>query len=253
MLSPTQRFSNRVKNYLRFRPGYPTEAIQYLQAECGLNSDAIIADVGSGTGKLTEQLLPRAKRVFAVEPNPEMRAAAEKLLGHHSNFTSISAPAEDTGLPAQSIDLIVAGQAFHWFDQKRAKAEFTRILKPGGWVALLWNDRQTDTTPFLIAYEELLREFGTDYERVNHRRITSEPLREFFGSTPKLQTFPYGQEFDFDGLKGRLFSSSYAPAEGEPGCDAMLQRLREIFNTHQQNGRVEFLYTTQLFCGPLSD
>jgi SAM-dependent methyltransferase len=251
MLSPTQRFSNRVDNYIRYRPSYPIEVIELLRAECGLTPGSVVADIGSGTGKLTELLLPHAKQVFAIEPNLEMRTAGERLLGAYSNFTSVAASAETTPLPDHSVELIVAGQAFHWFDRERTKIEFTRILKPGGFVALIWNDRLVDATPFLVAYEALLRGLGTDYEQVNHRNMDAEKLQNFFGDVPRLKSFPYVQPFDYAGLKGRLLSSSYAPAEGEPGCEAMLLKLREIFEANQENGRVDFLYTTQVYYAPI--
>lgn len=247
MLSPTQRFSNRVDNYIRYRPSYPSEVIGLLQTKCGLASNSIVADIGSGTGKLTELLLPHARQVVAVEPNLEMREAGERLLGQYSNFISVNGTAETTAQSDNSVDLIVAGQAFHWFDRERTKTEFQRILKPGGYVALIWNDRQMDSTPFLAAYESLLRSLGTDYEQVNHRNIDAEKLRQFFGRPPRVKSFPYVQPFDFAGLKGRLLSSSYAPAEGEPGCDAMLAKLREIFEAHQQGGQVAFRYDTVVY------
>jgi ubiquinone/menaquinone biosynthesis C-methylase UbiE len=247
MLSPTQRFSNRVDNYIRYRPSYPREVVELLRAECGLTSSAIVADIGSGTGKLTELLLPHAKQVFAIEPNQEMREAGERLLKAHPNFTSANGTAEATTLPDRSVDVIVAGQAFHWFDRERTKAEFQRVLKPGGYGALIWNDRQVDSTPFLVAYEALLRSLGTDYEQVNHRNIDADKLRQFFGRAPRQKSFSYEQPFDFAGLKGRLLSSSYAPAEGEPGCDVMLAKLRAIFDTHQQDGQVAFRYDTVVY------
>jgi len=247
MCSPTQRFSNRVDNYLRHRPSYPAEAISLLQRECGLNPECVVADIGSGTGKLTELMLPHAKAVFAVEPNREMREAAERLLGSQPNFTSVNGTAEATTLPDKSIDLIVVGQAFHWFEPEETRTEFKRILKPQGFVALIWNDRLTDTTPFLNSYETLLRGLGTDYEKVNHRNVDAPKMKAFFGNQPELRTFPYSQPFDYEGLKGRLLSSSYAPAEGEPGGSEMLNQLRRIFEAHQQNGRVSFDYSTLVY------
>jgi len=247
MLSPTQRFSNRVDNYLRYRPSYPREVIDLLCAECGLTSTAVVADIGSGTGKLTELLLPCASRVYGVEPNLEMREAGEQLLKFCANFSSLAGTAEATTLPDRSVDLIVAGQAFHWFDRPRCRTEFLRILKPGGAVALIWNDRQLDSTPFLAAYETLLRGLGTDYEQVNHRNVDTATLREFFQTEPHLKSFPYAQRFTFDGLQGRLLSSSYAPAEVDPNCDVMLGKLRRIFDAHQEGGQVAFLYDTLVY------
>ncbi len=252
MPAPTERFSNRVDNYIRYRPGYPAGVIDLLRGECGLTADSIVADIGSGTGKLTELLLACGCRVFGVEPNQEMRVAGERQFKSHPRFTSIASAAEATGLTERSIDLVVAGQAFHWFDQKRCRAEFARILKPGGWVGLIWNDRRTDATPFLVAYEALLREFATDYEQVNHRNVDGTVLRQFFGGEPKLKTYPYAQHFDYAGLQGRLLSSSYAPATGQPNHDEMLVRLRQIFDTHQQNGGVIFDYDTLVYWGRLA-
>jgi len=252
MLLPTQRFSNRVENYIRYRPSYPREIIDLLRAECGLTLDSVVADIGFGTGKLTELILPHAKCVVGIEPNVEMREAGERLMQAHSNFFSLAGTAEATTLAGNSVDLIVAGQAFHWFDRKRARTEFERILKPGRHVALIWNALQTGTAPFLIAYEALLRQFAPEYERVNHRNVDLRTLAEFFRREPQCRSFPYMQYFDFAGLRGRLLSSSYVPAEGDPGCAEMLNQLREIFDAHQQNGHVEFRYDSLVYISELA-
>jgi SAM-dependent methyltransferase len=252
MLLPTQRFSNRVENYVRYRPGYPREMIELLRAECGLTLNSVVADIGSGTGKVTELLLPHAKCVVAIEPNVEMREAGEQLLQTHSNFLSLAATAEATTLAGHSVDLIVAGQAFHWFDRERARTEFGRILKPGARIALIWNALQTSSTPFLVAYEALLREFAPEYEHVNHRNVDLPKLREFFRCEPRCRSFPTLQHFDFAGLRGRLLSSSYVPAEGDPGCAAMLNQLRAIFDAHQRDGQVVFRYDTLVYFNKLA-
>ena len=152
MPDPTQRFSNRVENYRRYRPGYPPAILDLLAAKCGLSQTSVAADVGSGTGILTKLLLKSGGRIFGVEPNPEMRAAGERDLNHHLNFTSVAGTAEATTLPDHSVDLITAGQAFHWFDRDKTRAEFLRILRPGGWVVLIWNDRNISDRPFFRAY-----------------------------------------------------------------------------------------------------
>jgi SAM-dependent methyltransferase len=252
MLTPAQRFSSRVDNYVRYRPGYPREVLDLLRNECGLCAESVVAEAGSGTGKLTELLLQAGCRVFAVKPNEAMRKAGEGLLKSNPRFTSVAGSAEVTTLPDRSADLIVAAQAFHWFDRERSRVEFRRILQPGGWVALIWNDRRTDRTAFLAAYETLLHAFSTDYEQVNHRNVDSVAVRQFFGVEPALVKFPYSQEFDFEGLRGRLLSSSYAPEQGQPNHDAMLARLRLIFDAHQQNGRVAIEYDTLVYLGRLS-
>ena len=252
MLDPTKRFSSRVENYVRFRPGYPPEVLGLLRDDCGLTNEATVADIGSGTGKLAELFLANGNRVFGVEPNREMRAAGERLLRPFPRFTSIDGTAEATTLPGHSADFISAGQAFHWFDAEECRAEFSRILKPGGWVVIVWNDRHVDSTPFLAAYEELLRACSTDYENVNHRRFNDGvAITQFFRGQPRRENFPNAQRFDFDGLQGRLLSSSYAPEAGQPRHDEMLAALKNIFDAHQKDGQVVFEYETRVYCGRL--
>ena len=251
MLDSTQRFSTRVENYIRYRPGYPREIIEMLKTNYGLNTESIIADVGSGTGILSELFLKAGNRVFGIEPNPEMRQAGERLLKSFPGFTSISGTAEETTLPDDSVDFITAGQAFHWFDAVRTRQEFRRILRPGGWVVLVWNDRRTDSTAFLAGYEQLLRDYATDYDQVNHKRIDASTLRDFFKAEPDTKTFSNVQHFDLDSLRGRLLSSSYAPDIGQPGHAEMMEALRRLFEAHQTEGRVTFEYDTVVHCGRL--
>jgi SAM-dependent methyltransferase len=253
MSDSTKRFSSRVDNYIKYRPGYPAAVIELLRRECGLAPASQIADIGSGTGILTELLLKNGSVVFAVEPNPDMRQAAERLLGGHSNFHSVNGTAEATTLPPQSMDIIVAAQAFHWFGRGRARQEFLRILKPGGRVALIWNDRRTDSTPFLQAYEHLLQECSLDYRAVDHKQIDAAAIGEFFAPAAfKAASFENQQVFDFEGLKGRLLSSSYAPEQGHPKHEAMLRELSEIFEKHARQDRVVFEYDTVVHCGQLT-
>ncbi len=249
---PTRRFSSRVDNYVRYRPGYPKEILTLLKSECGLTNHSVIADIGSGTGKLTELFLQNGNPVFGVEPNREMREAGERLLKSFAQFTSIDATAEETSVPKASVDFVVAGQAFHWFDRAKCRAEFLRILKPGGWVVLIWNDRKTEATQFLREYEKLLQTYATDYAKVDHKNIDDEVVREFFGYAPMKAKIPSAQQFDFAGLKGRLLSSSYAPDQGQPGHAEMLRDLEMIFNARQEYGRVEFAYDTVVYYGKLS-
>jgi len=248
----TRRFSNRVENYLRFRPNYPNQILDFLATDCGLKPDSVIADVGSGTGFLAELFLANGNRVFGIEPNKEMREAGERSLKKYPLFTSISATAEETTLPSGSVDFVAAGQAFHWFDRQRCREEFKRILRPGGWIVLVWNDRRTDTTPFLRAYEQLLLRCSTDYKQVDHKQIDTAVLRDFFKAEPTERSVPNFQHFDFPSLTGRLLSSSYVPAAGEQGYDEMLAELKKLFDTHQQEGRVVFEYDTRVFYGKLN-
>ncbi len=248
---PTKRFSSRVGNYLRYRPGYPKEILGLLKTACGLAPKSVIADIGSGTGKLTELFLANGNPVFGIEPNREMREAGERSLNPFANFISVAATAENTTLPDACVDFITAGQAFHWFDRKRCRVEFTRILKPNGWIALIWNDRKTAQTPFLTEYEKLLKDYATDYAKVDHKQIDDDVVREFFGCSPQKKAFPSSQEFDYEGLKGRLLSSSYAPEPGQPENTEMLRNLETLFVRHQQEGRVHFIYDTIVYYGKL--
>lgn len=247
----TSRFSDRVENYVRYRPGYPLEVLQALKSECGLRPEHAIADIASGTGIWTRMLLANGNLVFAVEPNADMRQAGERLLGGFPNFRSVEGKAESTGLADASVDFVTAAQAAHWFERRRAKREFARILKAEGWLVLLWNERLTDATPFLRAYEELLLKFGTDYEEVRHER-TTDAVNEFFDPVPyQERSFLMRQEFDYDGLEGRLLSSSYAPGPGHPKHEPMLEALRKIFTAHAQGRRVAFEYKTRVYFGHL--
>lgn len=247
--TPTERFSNRVENYIKYRPKYPAAVIDYLRSELSLTPASIIADIGSGTGILSQMFLANGNTVYGVEPNGAMRAAGEILLRIYPDFRSVNGTAEATTLENESVDFVIAGQSFHWFDVHQARKEFWRILRPRSWAVLLWNDRKIDATSFLKAYENLLLEFGTDYEQVVHRNVDEEVLRQFFNSPFEVKVFSNEQDFDYDGLKGRLLSSSYAPLEGHPQYAPMIDALRKIFFEHQTNGQVRFEYDTRVYYG----
>jgi SAM-dependent methyltransferase len=223
--------------------------------EAGLGPGSRVADAGSGTGISTELLLASGAEVWAVEPNAEMRAAAEARLGGNARFHSVAGTAEATTLPGAGADLVAAGQAFHWFDRERFRAECVRILRGAprtGRVALFWNSRRTESTPFLRAYEALLRRFGTDYERIDHKQLGPEGFEAFFGGSYESRRFDNHQVFDLEGLRGRLLSSSYTPPPGHPDHEPMLAELRRLFDRHQQDGQVRLEYDTELHLGPLS-
>jgi SAM-dependent methyltransferase len=246
-----QRFSNRVADYVRYRPGYPAALIDLLRDECGLRSDHVIADIGSGTGILAKLFLENGNRVFAVEPNDGMRLAGEEYLSGFTKFSSVNGSAENTTLSDGCVDLVVTGQAFHWFEPVAARAEFARILRPGGLVVVIWNERLLDTSPFLRGYEALLRSFAKDYAQVSESYPRLAQIQAFFPHAIARKSFGNFQEFDFGALAGRVRSSSYMPQEGDANFAPMMAALRELFDTTQQSGRVRMDYTTQVYLGPL--
>lgn len=249
-MDSTQRFSNRVEYYVRYRPGYPQEAVTFLEVNIGLTQDAQIADLGSGTGISTKLFLDHGNRVYGIEPNREMREAAERLLAGYDQFVSVDGTAEATGLPDQSVDIVVAAQAFHWFDRPRTGAECKRILRHSGWAVLLWNERQTDRTPFLRGFEDLLLRCATDYRNVDHARLGRAQIAEFYGHDDFGEMrFPNRQVFDYESLKGRVYSASYCPLPGSPNHEPMMRGLQDLFERFQENGTVAFEYDTRLYYG----
>jgi SAM-dependent methyltransferase len=217
----------------------------------GLTSGSVIADIGSGPGISARQFLENDNTVYCVEPNAAMRAAAEELLRDYSGFRSVNGDSENTTLPDASIDFVTAAQAFHWFRPEQTKTEFKRIIKPGGWVSLIWNLRHLEKSPFLREYEQFIKERATDYAAVRHENITETEIAVFFDTGYEKATFDNRQIFDFAGLKGRLFSSSYMPAEGtEPG-DLVEKDLRALFDKYARTGKIEVSYDTNIFFSQL--
>jgi SAM-dependent methyltransferase len=249
--SPTARFSDRVENYVRYRPGYPAEVLELLRAECGLRANHVVADIASGTGIFTRLLLENGNSVFAVEPNGEMREMGRHQLDAFDRLVSVAGTAEETTLRSASVDFVTSAQAAHWFDLPLARAEFVRILRPEGWCVLIWNERRTASTPFLQDYENVLLTYGTDYKDVRHERTTAM-IHEFFAPTPyQERVFTLCQRFDYEGLAGRLLSSSYAPLEGHPSHTPMMQELLKLFRAHAKGGNVEFEYDTRVYYAQL--
>lgn len=249
----TTRFSNRVADYVRSRPRYPDGILNILRKDARLTNSMVIADIGSGTGFSAEPFLKNGNIVYGVEPNASMRAAAETLLAAYPTFHSVNATAEATTLPDRSIDLIVAGQAFHWFDPPRARAEFRRILRQDGFVALIWNTLQEDATPFMKNYMNLLHTFGTDFKEVVHTNVDQPRLQAFYGGEFVKRTLPNEQRFDQEGLRSRLLSSSYTPPLGHPNHEPMLADLDRVFEENQEGGEVRMIYGTEIYVGRLHD
>jgi len=250
---PTGRFTDRVDDYARSRPGYPGEVLDAIRADLGLRADHVVADVGSGTGLLSRLFVENGNLVYGVEPNAAMAAVAESWLGPTGRFRAVPGRAEATGLAAASVDLVAAGQAFHWFSVPESRAEFLRILRPPGGVALVWNLRRLDSTPFLRDYEAFVRHWSTDYAQVSERYAEPSSLRALFGAEPwREHCFDNRQDFDLQGLRERLLSSSYTPKPGDARREAMLAALPDLFAGHARGGTVAFEYDTRVFTGRLS-
>lgn len=250
--NPLERFSDRAESYAQYRPHYSHDVVTAVQEACGLTPQHILADVGCGPGLLAEIFLENGNRVIGVEPNREMRLAGEKYLSGHPKFSMVDGSAEATTLADASVDFVLAGQAFHWFRPAETRVEFARILRQGGWAVLVWHDRNVDSTPFLRAYEAFVRRHSTDYEQVTHKYLASyEALRQF--SAPNevgLIKQHNQQQLDFDGLHGRLLSSSYIPKSGEKH-EAMMRELPQLFSTHAAADRVTLEYDTKIYYGHL--
>lgn len=253
-MDTTIRFTDRVDNYVKARPGYPKEVISLLESKCGLTHTSVVTDVGCGTGTLSKLFADYGCRTIGVEPNGPMREAGRQFLGGYPNFEMVEGTAEVIPLPGTSVDFITAGQAFHWFNQKEARHEFMRILKPNGWAVLIWNDREFTGSQFADAYENLLQKFGTDYAEVHQRGKTAAgTFEQFFGNSAfEKAEFPNNQELDRDGLTARILSASYMPNVGHPQHPAMMEEIDRIFRDNEKHGTVEMKYQTRVYYGQMS-
>lgn len=249
----TERFSSRVADYVRYRPDYPPALLDWLHQDIGVPAETLVADIGAGTGISTRLFLATGHPVIAVEPNAAMREAAEQLLApDYLRLKVADGTAEATGLADNSVGLVAAAQAFHWFDTTAVRREWARILQPEGMALVFWNSRLLDASPFLIGYEQLLQEFGTDYVEVAERYQDDDTMRAWFGEGLRgMARLPNVQRMDFDGLRGRLLSSSYAPQAGHPRHAPMLDALQRLFDAHAVDGQIAFEYQTRAFVGTL--
>ena len=251
-MKSSERFSSRVDDYQKYRPDYPQSLVTEIAKQSGLDDSAVIADFGSGTGIFTRRLLQAGFEVYAVEPNREMRVAAESTLAAEPGFTSIDGSAEDSRLESASIDLITAAQAFHWFNTETAKQEFRRVLKADGQLALIWNKRKL-SQPFQQAYDAILREFAAEYGKVNHMNLGETDIQSFFATGAMRRiVIDNSQQLDFAGLLGRLKSSSYCPEESSPQYIPLATELLSLFDQYAIDGRVAFEYDSELYLGPIS-
>jgi len=249
----TERFTDRAGDYAAARPSYPAAIATSLIAELKLAPEAVVADIGSGTGLSCEPFLRAGLAVIGVEPNEAMRAEGDRQLAALPRFRSVAGTAEATTLPAASVDLLIAAQAFHWFDIAPARAEALRILKRPPQAALIWNDRVSTGSAFAEGYEQLLLDFGIDYEKIRHRHAHEDSVAEFFGHRGfRIAAFPNPTVLDWPTLLARLNSASYVPKPEHPSHVPMVARLRQLFDAAQRNGRVTMDYVTRVFHGALA-
>lgn len=247
-----KRFDGKSGIYSLNRPGYPAEIISALERENALRRDSSIADVGAGTGILSRLFLENGYRVFSVEPGQDMRNRAIRDLSTFSEARIVEGSAEDTTLPGASIDLVVAGQAFHWFDPGKAAMEFLRILKPGGMVALIWNDRVPEGG-MNTDYERICRTYSHGYHASGSLVMDNGVLEGFFGGKYTLHRVANVQELDLEGLRGRYRSASYSLQPDDPDYGRAMDELERAYLSHERNGTVEIRYVTTMYLGkPIS-
>jgi ubiquinone/menaquinone biosynthesis C-methylase UbiE len=246
----TQRFSDRVENYAKFRPNYPEALIRLMQGR--LPAPAMIADIGSGTGILSDQLVEAGYTVFGVEPNEPMRLEGERRLGKRPGFQSVAGTAEATTLAPGSVEAITCAQSFHWFDRAKTRTEFERVLRVSGMVLLIWNERSSED--LMEEYDRILQESGTEYRRVSQRNISDADVAEFFAPAPVERFyFPHAQRLNREAFLGRVLSSSYVPNAGQPGHDIVMKKMGAFFQKHAQSDRLDFPYQTRVYLARLNN
>ncbi len=251
-MKSTERFSDKVENYIKYRPGYPDELIDFLKRDIALTGTETIADIGSGTGKLSELLLKSGFDVIGVEPNEPMRLACEQLIGDDSNFQSIDGTAENTTLNENSVDVVVAAQSFHWFDIKQCLPEFNRILKTKRYpVLLIWNEREMKREGIMKEYNQLLTDYSIDYNAVNHHDLDAHTFNAFFSDGYEVASFEYKQPLNLEGFTGRYLSCSYALPQEDTRYVLAMDEIQRIFQKHEDNGEIVLVYNTTVYYGDI--
>jgi SAM-dependent methyltransferase len=242
------RFTGRASDYSRYRPGYPQGIISYLEARIGFNQKWVVADIGSGTGILSELFLKNGNKVFCVEPNQDMRLiAVRNLRKYRPHFVSVKGSAEDTGMNSRSVDLIVVGQALHWFDLRAARLEFRRILRKDGSVAVIYNHRRKGER-MAAAYGKLVAKYGRNRAPVPD--VDDAYVSRFLGNRDhKTAVFHNSQTLDLKGVLGRLASASYMPARNSPRWINIEKDARKLIRDNGADGAVRLHYDTSMYLG----
>jgi len=248
----TGRFTGKSDVYRSARPGYPEELSKELQSLCSISENTRIADLGSGTGIFSKLLLDLGAEVIGIEPNSDMRLVAERDFAAIERFRSVDGSAEITNLPRDSVDMVAAAQAFHWFDIDRTILEIKRITKSEPVVALVWNQRDTSDA-FQSAYDEKLRSIIPEYEHVVHTRIVERQIETLFlPESFGYREWGHSQVFDLEGFQNRMTSSSYVPSNADPIRVQLDREMLGLFQEFQQKGTVDFRYATKLYVGVLA-
>ncbi len=243
------KFNQKSEVYTKARPSYPDELFDYLSSSSAITRNSCVADIGSGTGIFTTGIARFVQKVYAVEPNDEMRKQAQIAFSEHHNIVSVNATAEQTLLPADSVDCVTVAQAFHWFDRAAFKAECQRILKGDGRVILIWNDRDNSSTLIKENYR-INAAFCPDFKGAsNGISFDAEDFDDFFCKRCELQVFQNTVSYDLETFIFRNLSSSYAPKQGDAQYEQYIQALSELFQSYNTNGTVEYPYLTRCYIG----
>lgn len=248
-----ERYSSKTDDYAKYRPNFPNEIVEFLYSNDFINSNSIIADIGSGTGRFTRLLLEKGNKVYGVERNDEMRAKAEQLLSQYSNFISIRGSAEETVLTDNTIDLITAAQAFHWFNKEKCLSEFKRIIKKNGKVLILWDDFLTNYNNFSIEYGKVLNKYRiVELGQMEKRFTRTEMISDFFRNN-KYETLSFTHEIyqNFNSIKGGALSASFTPKPDEVNYKPFLLELQEVFEKFQSEGKVLTAFQTICYLGKI--
>jgi len=251
MVDARSLFNGKASIYSRYRPDYPKDLLKMLEKETGFNRNWIVADIGSGTGIMSRLFLENGNHVYCIEPNDDMRSESIKLTSSFLKCKVLKGTAENTGLDTDSIDIIVAGQSFHWFDPVAAKKEMTRVLKPGGFAALIWNNRSERENSLSKEYDYICSKYSHNYQGTGNSRIESDTFITFFHNGFKKFETPNYQKLNLDGILGRYFSTSYALQPQDPEYGDAVESLKKLFRKFEKNGYATMEYETQIFLGQL--
>lgn len=243
------RFDGKGEIYAKARPKYALKLFDYLKNTLYIPAGSIFADIGSGTGIFAEQLLNCGYKVFAVEPNGDMRKKAEEKLSHNENFHSVNGADADTKLPSGSVDHITAAQAFHWFDAEAFRKECGRILKPGGKVIIVYNSRD-EQAACTKALADLQRQYNPEFHGFSNG-ISDERCIAFFAGKCDILRTDNTQTYNRQGYIDRVLSSSYSLKEADTGYAEYLKAINEIFDCFSANGLISVPTETVAYIGEI--